>query len=78
MYALRIINNRYVTYSAFLCVAVLTIAQLPGDVVLLASAVLEKAQRGGGVPGVVWVSVESVEPQDQVQTSTIGKVVQFV
>lgn len=68
---------RYVTYSA-LCVAVLTIAQLPGNVVLLASAVLEKAQRGGGVPGVVWVSVESVEPQDQVQTSTIGKVVQFV
>lgn len=60
------------------CVAVLTVAQLPGDVVLLASAVLEEAQGGGRVPGVVWVSVQRVEPQDQVQTSTVGKVVQFV
>lgn len=39
------------------CDVVLTIAQLPGDVVLLASAVLKKAEGGGGVPGVVWVSV---------------------
>jgi len=60
------------------CVAVLTVAQLPGDVVLLAGAVLEEAQGGGGVPGVVWVSVQRVEPQDQVQTSTVGKIVQFV
>lgn len=59
-------------------VVVQTIAQLPGDVVLLASAVFQKAQGGGGVPGVVWVSVQPIEPQDQVQTSTVGKVVQFV
>jgi len=58
--------------------AVLTVAQLPGDVVLLASAILQEAQCGRGVPGVVWVSVQRVEPQNQVQTSTVGKVVQFV
>lgn len=40
------------------CVDVLTVAQLPGDVVLLASTVLQEAQGGGGVPGVVWVSVQ--------------------
>ena len=57
---------------------VLTIAQLPGDVVLLASAVLQDTQRGRGVPGVVWVSVQRVEPQDQVQASAVSKVVQFV
>lgn len=39
-------------------VGVLTVAQLPGDVVLLACAVLQEAQGGGGVPGVVWVSVQ--------------------
>lgn len=60
------------------CVAIRTIAQLPGNVVLLASAVLQEAQRGGGVPGVVWVSMQRVQPQDQMQTSTVGKVVQFV
>lgn len=59
-------------------IAVLTVAQLPGDVVLLASTVLQEAQGGRGVPGVVWVSVQRVKPQDQVQTSTVGKVVQFV
>lgn len=59
-------------------VAVLTIAQLPGHVVLLASAVFEEAEGGGGVPGVVGVSVQRVETQDQVQTSTVGKVVEFV
>lgn len=48
------------------CTVVLTIAQLPGYVVLLASAVFQEAQGRGGVPGVVWVSVKSVEPQDQV------------
>lgn len=59
-------------------VAVLTIAQLPGHVVLLASAVFEEAERGGGVPGVVRVSVQRVETQDQVQTGAVGKVVKFV
>lgn len=58
--------------------AVLTVAQLPGDVVLLASSVLQEAQGGGGVPGVVGVSLQRVEPQDQVKTSAVGKVVQFV
>ena len=60
------------------CAVILTVAQLPGDVVLLASAVLEEAQGGRGVPGVVRVPVQRVEPQDQVQTGTVGKVVQFV
>lgn len=58
--------------------AALTVSQLPGDIVLLSSAVLEEAQGGRGVPGVVWVPVQRVEPQDQVQSSTVGKVVQFV
>lgn len=60
------------------CVAVLTVAQLPGDVVFLARAVLQETQGGGGVPRVVWVSVQRVESKDQVQTSTVDKVVQFV
>ncbi|MEQ2314434.1 hypothetical protein AMECASPLE_012137 [Ameca splendens] len=42
------------------------------------STVLKEAQCGGCVPGVVWVSLQPVEPQDQVQTSAVGKVVQFV
>ena len=57
---------------------VLTIAQLPGDVVLLPGAVLEQAEGRGGVPGLVWVPLETVEAQDQVQASTLGKVVEFV
>lgn len=57
---------------------VLTIAQLPRDVVLLASTIFQEAQGGGGVPGVVWVSVQRIEPQNQMKTSTVGKVVQFV
>lgn len=56
----------------------LTVAQLPGDVVLLASSVLQEAQGGGGVPGVIRVPVQRVETQDQVETSAVGKVVQFV
>lgn len=59
-------------------VIVQTIAQFPGDVVFLAGTVFQEAQGGGGVPGVVWVSVQPIEPQDQVQTSTVGKVVEFV
>lgn len=74
---------QFIMFNIFLVnglkyVVVLTIAQLPGDVVLLASAVLQEAEGGGGVPGVVWISVQRVEPQDQVQASTVGKVVQFV
>jgi len=57
---------------------VLTVAELPGDVVLLAGAVLEQAEGGRGVPGVVGVAVQRVEAQDQLQARALGKVVQFV
>lgn len=48
------------------CTPVLTVAQLPRDVVLLACAVFQEAQGGRGVPGVVWVSVQRVDSKDQV------------
>lgn len=56
----------------------LTISQFPGDVVLLASAVFEEAECAGTVPGVVRIPVQGIEPKDQVQTGTVGKVIEFV
>lgn len=54
------------------------VAELPGDVVFLACSVLEEAERGRGVPGVVRVPLQSIQAQDQVQTGTVSEVVQFV
>jgi len=56
----------------------LTIAELPGDVVFFAGAVFEQAQSTGSVPRVVRVSMQGIQPKDQVQSCAVGKVVEFV
>lgn len=59
-------------------VPTLTIAQLPGDVVLLAGTVLQQAEGIGAVPGVVGISAQSIQCKDQVKARTVSKVIEFV
>lgn len=55
-----------------------TVAQLPGDVVFLAGAVLQQAEGVGAVPGVVGVSAQGIQRKDQVEARAVSKVIEFV
>lgn len=59
-------------------VPTLTVAQLPGDVVLLAGTVLQQAEGVGAVPGVVGISAQSIQCKDQVKAREVSKVIEFV